>query len=168
MASLYAVAYNGTGPTGGDSLTSNLNEYYEVSHQTAPENIPIQLMLLTTIVIERRYGMDTDLLCPRPPDDSRCWLLLLWSRPAQVSPFTHLAIYDVHRRCFFSMVLLGLFPHILAFRRRLHRRHLELRLPQCPCTTKCGQSKDPRFAVRHLPRHVRSYYVRCLSLLISL
>lgn len=42
MASLYAVAYNGTEPTGGDSLTSNLNKYYEVSHQTAPRNIPIR------------------------------------------------------------------------------------------------------------------------------
>ena len=38
MASLYAVAYNGTEPTGGDSLTSNLNEYYEVSHEIASEN----------------------------------------------------------------------------------------------------------------------------------
>jgi hypothetical protein len=38
MASLYAVAYNGTGPTGGDSLTTNLNVYYEVSHEIAPEN----------------------------------------------------------------------------------------------------------------------------------
>jgi ammonium transporter, Amt family len=26
------VPYNGTGPTGGDSLTENLNIWYEVSH----------------------------------------------------------------------------------------------------------------------------------------
>jgi hypothetical protein len=30
MASLYAIPYNGTEPTGGDSLTENLNQYYEV------------------------------------------------------------------------------------------------------------------------------------------
>jgi hypothetical protein len=38
MTSLYAVAYNSTEPTGGDSLTSNLNQYYEVSHHSAPKN----------------------------------------------------------------------------------------------------------------------------------
>jgi Amt family ammonium transporter len=31
MSSLYAVPYNGTGATGGDSLTENLNIYYEVT-----------------------------------------------------------------------------------------------------------------------------------------
>ena len=104
--------------------------------------------------------MDNDLLRPRSPHDSRRRFLLLWSRPTQVSPFTHLAIYDVHRRGISPMVPLGLFPHILALRGLLPRRPLELWLQQCPCTTKCGQSKDPRFAVRYLPRHVRSHHVR--------
>jgi hypothetical protein len=38
MASLYAMAYNGTEPTGGNSLTSNLNQYYEVGYYIALEN----------------------------------------------------------------------------------------------------------------------------------
>ncbi len=29
MTSLYAIPYNSTEPTGGDSLTENLNQYYE-------------------------------------------------------------------------------------------------------------------------------------------
>lgn len=36
MASLYAIPYNGTEPTGGDSLTTNLNEFYEVGHKPCP------------------------------------------------------------------------------------------------------------------------------------
>jgi hypothetical protein len=38
MASLYAMAYNGTEPTGGNSLTINLNQYYEASYHIALEN----------------------------------------------------------------------------------------------------------------------------------
>ena len=32
------VAYNGTTPTGGDSLKDNLNIYYEVRNQSKPSS----------------------------------------------------------------------------------------------------------------------------------
>lgn len=35
-SSLYAVPYNGTGADGGDSLTVNLNMYYEVCEHPIP------------------------------------------------------------------------------------------------------------------------------------
>ena len=41
--SLYAVPYDGTAPDGGDSLTVNLNQYYEVCAPPAPSPLAISL-----------------------------------------------------------------------------------------------------------------------------
>jgi hypothetical protein len=60
--------------------------------------------------------MDLDLFGPRPAHDSRRRLLLLWSCQAQVSSVAHLALHDVRGCGIIPVVLLGLLPHLLAYR----------------------------------------------------
>ena len=63
------IPYNGTVATGGDSLTDNLNVFYEVLFSAVSI-----VSFSSQAILARRSRMDSDLVGPGPFDDSRRWV----------------------------------------------------------------------------------------------
>lgn len=99
------IPYNGTTDTGGNSLTNDLNVFYEVNIQKPEPNVDEPL----TILQERRYSMAHHSYSIGPSHDPRCWLLLFWARSSKVSTLSYLAFSYGNSSRFLPVVLLGLF-----------------------------------------------------------
>lgn len=110
--SSYPVPYNGSSSgTGGDSLTEDLNIYYNAGDIAWMITSTALVLLMIPGVgyafrLERAHNAFAD--CNQS--------LLLWPRPSKVCPIPDLAFYNVRRCGIVPMVLLGLFARFLPYR----------------------------------------------------
>lgn len=67
------ASYNGSGPTGGDSLTEDLNIWYEVSH-SIPQTCEQEMQSCADKLVckDWRLRMDDHSDCACPAHDSGC------------------------------------------------------------------------------------------------
>jgi hypothetical protein len=108
-----ALVYNGTSPTGGDSLTEDLNVYYE-SGDIAWMITATALVLLMIPGVGYVHSLH---LIFKLIDTQ---FLLLWPSPSKVRPLPHMAFRYGNSRNMLPMVFLGLLSHILPLRWALH------------------------------------------------
>ena len=138
------LPYNGTIPTGGDSLTQNLNVYYEVSillpstiitHADMPSSSPAtspgcSQPPLSFCSWSLALGKSTYIRMPsHRPYSSSSQVLLLRPGTPKVSLVPGLGHSHGCRRNVVSMVLLGLLTRILPFCRQIHWRSYQYWLP---------------------------------------
>lgn len=156
-SSLYAVEYDGTEPTGGDSLTTNLNQYYEVSITTI--HFPLSF---TNCLPVRRHSLDTHLHRSRPPHGPRSRLLLLRPRTPQIRTLSHLAVAHRTGRRRLPMVPLGLLAGIWKWK-FLHWKHAGYWIQECACCAISWIQQVTGDPICGLSGHVCCYYVSFYS-----
>jgi hypothetical protein len=100
--------------TGGDSLTEDLNLFYNAGDIawmiTATALVLLMIPGVGYAYIGFRVFADANVL----------QLLLLWPRPSEVRTVTHLALGCCHSLDLLPMVLLGLLPHLFSHGRQIH------------------------------------------------
>lgn len=140
---LYTTPYNGTSPTGGDSLTENLNIHYEVRNHSDPPS-PQNLLCANRDTIVWRYRLDARINRPCPSHDTWRWVchcflpLHVFAQSGQVADTPHpqilllrpgakkvglvfnMAVHDVSRSDLLSVVLLGIFSGLFTHCREIH------------------------------------------------
>lgn len=88
------VPYNGTGATGGDSLTEDFNIWYEVRCGCRECFFKASSNLCTSRLVWE-LCLDDDFHGARTLDDSWSWVLLFRSCEEKVRPFAYMAVDDV-------------------------------------------------------------------------
>ena len=112
--------WHGDSPTGGNSLTQDLNVYYEV-RQWISRSLIIGFRGLTCLHPVWRYRVDTNRDRPCPAHDSGRGILLLRVSSKEISSVPVVAFCDGSRGRVLPMVLLGLLPCLLTQRWEVHR-----------------------------------------------
>lgn len=139
--------------TGGDSLTQNLNVFYDAGDIA-------WMITATALVLLMIPGVGFVHTPYKPLNSNLSQLLLFGSGTSKICLISDMAL-DL-RNCphIVSMVLLGLLTRILSFRRQIPWKFGEFRFQKRTGGSFSWLTTYPRSDVRCLPGHVRLHHCR--------